>query len=234
MRFISLFLVTSLLTAVYSKNVFNYGKLKPLKNRGKRSVLPIMQHPLFQEPEQQKDDTVNKIYIPNGEEPQEGPTLLTSSMSVNKEISVFAKYVRDNVEICSRFNDRKRQSIVFAPTDLGISTLPLKPWQFPTTVDETKSEREQDEIIASNLNDFVLSHTIDGELPFNVLKDAKKGVQFISENGGNIKLVNDNGEYYVTAVKNGRDQEWLKVERISTADNGAVLVISKPLSTPSI
>lgn len=234
MKYIPILTIIGFFTTVYSKNVFDIkDNLRPLRGRGRSHILPIVQHPLFQDPSERRNEGLNKIYVPDGEEPRKGPNLLISSISTNKEISVFAKYVRDNVKVSSRFNSKKTQSIVFAPTDSGIFSLPLKPWQYPMAVDETKSEKEKDEIITSNLNDFVLSHTIDGEFAFDVLGDAEKGVQFVSENGKNIKLVNDHGEYYATAVKNGHDQEWLKVQNVITADNGAILVISKPLSLPT-
>lgn len=231
MKFSSLALL-SLAPLVLGKQLYDLDSFKADGGKvikvDKREETP--EQPLFAPP---KMEHSNQIYIPEGEQPQSGPTLLTSSLSIMKDISVFASYVRDNVEISSRFNNKKEQSIVFAPTDEAIESLSLKPWQFPTSVEEdSKSEQEIDEITKSNLNDFITSHIIDGTIPFSSLEGADKGVQFVSKNGKNIKLVNDNGDYYVTAVTDGKDQEWVKVLSTTNADNGAILVIGSSLSLP--
>lgn len=223
----------SLVSFAFGKKIYNVDSFKAngdkVINIGKREPL---EQPLFAAPNM---DDSNQIYVPDGEQPQHGPTLLTSSLSIMKDITVFASYVRDNVEIASRFNNKREQSIVFAPTDSAIESLSLKPWQFPTSVDdESNSEKEIDEITKANIDDFITSHVIDGTVPFSSLEGAEKGVQFVSKNGKNIKLVNDNGEYYVTAVTNGKDQQWIKVLSTTNADNGAILVIGTPLSVPQI
>lgn len=223
--------LTGLCAMGSAKNVFDTDKFKAgaggvaLEKRGQGVEQPLFAPPV---------SDAEKYVIPEGEEPQKGPTLLTSTISINKDISVFASYVRDNVDVSTRFNSKKLQSIVFAPTDSGIETLPLKPWQFPTAVDETLGEEQVDKIISSNLNDFLFSHVVNGEVPFATLDEVKKGVLFVSENGKSVKLVNDEGEYYVTAVTNGQNQDWMKVSSVTTVDNGAILVIPRPLSLPSI
>lgn len=230
MKFSTLALL-SLASLALGKKVYNVDTFKAeggkVINIGKRET---PEQPLFAAPEMA---TGNQIYIPEGEQPQNGPTLLTSSLSILKDVSVFASYVRDNVEISTRFNNKNVQSIVFAPTDSAIESLKLKPWQFPENVDDdSKSEQEVDEITKSNINDFVSSHIVDGTVPFNSLDGAEKGVQLVSQNGKNIKLVNDNGDYYVTAVVDGKDLEWTKVLNTVNADNGAILVIGSTLSVP--
>ncbi|KAH3667902.1 hypothetical protein WICMUC_005180 [Wickerhamomyces mucosus] len=240
MKLSTIFLSLAIASSVNSKNVVdlkheltkrdgkNVVDLKQFKDSHKREL----EQPLFEIPNPLPSS--DKFYVPKGEEPQKGPTLLTSALYINKDVSLYASYVRDDVDISERFNNRDTQTIVFAPTDSSIETLSLKPWQFPTTVDETKSDAEIEQTISSNVKDFVLSHVVDGEVPFAALGGDKKGIQLISQNGKNIKLVNDEGNYYVTAVVNGQDQEWLKVNVVLNADNGAILVISKPLSVPSI
>jgi hypothetical protein len=198
-----------------------------LEKRGDNEQEQIIFKPLFAEP------TSHEMLIPDGENPQDGPTLLTSSISTNKLISVFASYVRDNVEISQKFNSKSSQSIVFAPTDLAIEQLTLKPWQFPTPLeDDTKSEQEVDKIIAANTNDFVLSHIVDGTVPVSVSGKHQKGVQLTTANGKAIKLVNDDGDYYVAATKSGSEEDWIKVEHVINVDNGALLIISKCLTSP--
>lgn len=228
---LSIITLLSLATLALSKRVYNVDQFKASDekaiNIGKREEV---EQPLFEAP---KMEGAKQIYIPEGEQPQTGPTLLTSSLNIMKDVSVFASYVRDNVEIATRFNNKKEQSIVFAPTDSAVESLSKKPWAFPEDLDEDKnSEQEVDKITQSNIDDFVESHIIDGTVPFASLK-GDKGVQFVSKNGKNIKLVNDNGDYYVTAVVDGKDQEWIKVISTTNADNGAILVIGKPLSVPS-
>ncbi|CCH41511.1 FAS1 domain-containing protein [Wickerhamomyces ciferrii] len=216
-----------------AKRVYDYDRFKAegdkIININKRDQ-GIEQQPIFSIP---KIMDPKKIYIPEGEGPQQGPTLLTSSLSILKDVSVFASYVRDNVDISTRFNNKHDQTIVFAPKDSGIESLGLKPWQFPNSIDEdTKSEQEIDELTQKNINDFIKSHIVDGTVPFNALDDNKKGVQFVTQNGKNIKLVNDEGDYYCTAVTDGKDQEWIKVEKTIDADNGVILLIGTPLSIP--
>jgi hypothetical protein len=225
MRLSFLSTVCALAVLSVAKNVVDLSNLA--NNIEKRGI----QDPLFQEP-----STNNDFYVPKGEEPQRGPTLLTSGINVNRDISVFAGYVRDNVAISSRFNNVKKQTVVFAPTDDGIETLSLKPWQYPTPVDDTKSEEEINSVIESNVQDFIESHLVDGEVPFEVLNSEKSnlGALLITENGRKVKLVNDDGEYYVSAEFNGKDGEWLKVQTVTTVDNGAILIINKPLSFPSL
>lgn len=214
--------LVSLIALSQAKNVVDLSQLQI--DLSKREG----QEPLFEDP-----SSVDGIYIPKGEEPQKGPTLLVSGINVNTEISVFAGYVRDDIDVASRFNDAKKQTVVFAPTDSGIETLPLKPWQFPTTVDESKSEEEINAIIQSNVDDFIKSHLVDGEVPFEVLNSERSnlGAKLMSENGKVIKLVNDEGDYYVSS---GESNEWLKVQKVTNVDNGAILVIDKPLSSPSL
>lgn len=221
----------SLATLALGKRVYNVDKFKASGekaiNIGKRDEI---EQPLFEAP---KMDGASQIFIPEGEQPQTGPTLLTSSLNIMKDVSVFASYVRDNVDVSSRFNNMKEQSIVFAPTDSAVEALTKKPWAFPIDLNEdSNSEQEVDKITQSNIDNFVESHIVDGTVPFASLK-GDKGVQFVSKNGKNIKLVNDNGEYYVTAVVDGKDQDWIKVISTTNADNGAILVIGTPLSVPS-
>ncbi|CDR39262.1 CYFA0S03e01486g1_1 [Cyberlindnera fabianii] len=217
-------LITILASTTAAKNVFDLSGLKAELSSGKKKRdLPGDQAPLFQEP-----PSNIPIYIPEGEEPQRGPTLLTSGINTNRAISVFAGYVRDDVAVSQLCNDRKKQTVVFAPSDAGIETLNLKPWQFPTPVDDSKSEEEIAATIASNADDFVKSHMIDGTVPFEALdSDNQKGALLETLNGKRIKLVNDDGDYYVNAVDGSN--EWLKVESVTNVDNGAILVIDKPL-----
>lgn len=163
-----------------------------------------------------------------GEHPQSGPTLLTSSLAVNKNISVFASYIRDDIDMATSFNSRTHQFVVFAPTNSAIELLPLKPWQFPAPVDGS-DEKEMDRITSSNLLDFIASHVVSGEVPFESLQDRQRGVQLVSTNGKLIKLVNDNGDYYVNAAGS---RDWVKVQSVAHADNGVILVIGHSLSVP--
>lgn len=218
--------ICALLGAVAAKNVVDLSALA--REIEKREL----QEPLFQEPQA----TMDNIYIPQGEEPQRGPTLLTSGININSEISVFAGYVRDHVGVSARFNDLKKQTVVFAPTDTALEGLSMKPWQFPTPVDDTQSEEVINAVIAANVEDFIMSHLVDGEVPFEVLNSDRSnlGALLITENGKKVKLVNDQGDYYVSMGSNGKDGEWLKVQRVTMVDNGAILVIDKPLSSPSV
>lgn len=227
---LSTLLVLSLPFVVSGRRVFDMNKFKSelggveLDKRSKFEQLII--NPLFSEPKKQE------FLIPDGEQPQDGPTLLTSTISTHRQISLFASYVRDNIEMSNKFNSKNSLSIVFAPTDLAIQSLDLKPWQFPNPLSSEATEEELDTIISSNTNDFVLSHVIDGEVPFKALTDTKKGVQLVTENNKIVKLVNDNGDYYVAAVNTGFPENWIKVESIVEVDNGVLLIIDQSLSIP--
>lgn len=221
MRILTLPLVLALVGMSQAKNIIDLSDLA--KQIGKRDGGQL---PLFQAP----DDGVD---TPRGEEPQKGPTLLTSGINVNRDISTFAGYIRDNVAVSQRFNDPNRQTVVFAPSDLALESLQMKPWQFPTPVDDSQTEEEVEAVIQGNVDDFIKSHLVDGEVPFEVLNSERSnlGALLVTENGKKVKLVNDNGEYYVSAKINGKDGEWLRVEKVTTVDNGAILVVGKPLSS---
>lgn len=117
----------------------------------------------------QQDDGSPRVGVGLGEDggegPQKGPPLLRTSLAVDRELSIFAGYVRNFASLEKWFDSKTTYTVVLAPTDRAVTSLPRKPWQFPRPITSTTPEDQQDSIARDNIQSFVEHHLHMGPLP---------------------------------------------------------------------
>lgn len=102
--------------------------------------------------------------IDNGDGPKKGQPLLRTELAVTTDVSIFAGYARDYESVGQRFNSKREFTVVMAPKDEAVVQLGAKPWEFPTPVDPSLTEKEKEEVARRNILWFLLSHMHYGEI----------------------------------------------------------------------
>lgn len=157
---------------------------------------------------------------------------LATALDQEQNISIFASYIRDLVDLyqmcgsTDEFNINAADTsnnmlLVFAPSNSAMLALSKKPWQFPNT---PSSDDEQ--VTKENIRHFVEAHLAKVS---SKNFDADKTVKLSSLNGNTIYFRNgESGFQY----KLERQQQWMNIDKIDILDNGALFTVSQALSSP--
>lgn len=149
--------------------------------------------------------------------------LLHSILSQVLQVSIFARYVRDDEKVLAELEDPAAFTLFVAPSDQAIATFStsysLKPWEFPEAV---PGDATDDEVIGRNLDSFIRAHTSHGD-PSIQSDNTLSGTLL---NGVPYKIVKlDVSSTYVLEV----DGQKIAVSDVRLAGNGIVFVIEKVL-----
>lgn len=182
---------------------------------------------------------VDQIILNNDNDALTGVPLLQSALPQVKEISIFAGYIRDQVDVAKLTNQLDTPLIIIAPSNFAISKKlsGLKPWEFPEDVekDETKAE--------SNLTNFVKSHIIKEKSSsleqwdkfFESTEVISKYVETLNKNI--VSINREEGKTSIVSLRLDNDgiytfgYEVLDMVRV---DNGFILVINDSLIVPDM
>lgn len=155
------------------------------------------------------------------------------------DLRLFSSYMRDLVDLyrkCEVVDEPKideidsnsyGQLLIFAPNNDAMINLEVKPWEFPTNIDDSSdNDLQLDETIQENIRHFVESHVVETK---NLSLMGKKVVEFKSINNNAIFLKNSETSFQIKLLGSN---EWLNIENIEVLKNGAILTIGKTLSWP--
>ncbi|SCU93101.1 LADA_0G01332g1_1 [Lachancea dasiensis] len=218
-----------------------------LKVRDARRVSPLNLDELFEESGvvKKRDRSRQKNFVRPDEDSGVDndkvwdPICLDSRIPSVSEVSIFASYLRDDLTISQLLSNPLENVIVFAPSDIAIESLPMKPWQFPADIDELESgaakEEEIDKAVSENTLHFAKSHIATGASieRARAMKDCVHNFLVLrsfafegDENSGDIMLKKKKGQFYVAS---STDKKFQKVQRVEHAQNGIVFVIGRSL-----
>jgi hypothetical protein len=165
-----------------------------------------------------------------GSEEEEGTPLLQSTLAQVKDISIFAGYVRDQVDVAQLTGLIKLPLIIIAPADEAISRKlgGLKPWEFPRNVEDDETNAEL------NLASFVRAHVVKGtQAQLSSWGDLLSSRDNLLQHeqtleSQDIEIKRENGETFV--LGNGKK---IKVLRSVRVNNGFLLVVDGSLVVPA-
>ncbi len=169
---------------------------------------------------------------PGGEDPRTGTTLLQTSLVLERGISVFSSYLRNNVQLSARCNDDSFMTTIFAPSNKALSTLSSKPWEFPQEIDTSYPENA-DKIAQANIEDFIQNHIAFSGLDLLPLKNNEvKSITIRTEDNHQIEVCLIDGQLFITPTGLKKPAKPITVSNIREAGNGIILVIDGTLSWP--
>ncbi|KAJ8102443.1 hypothetical protein POJ06DRAFT_265308 [Lipomyces tetrasporus] len=117
--------------------------------------------------------------------------LMTDALGIDREISIFAGLVRQVEGLMWRLQDRSKDTLVLAPTNVVMQSLKRKPWEDEETT-ERGDAREEERRAMENIERFVLSHVVN-DYGFDGPGERKKCGAGISdlwyESAGDHKVV---------------------------------------------
>lgn len=166
----------------------------------------------------------------DGSEKEVGAPLLQSTLAQVKDISIFAGYVRDQIDVAQLTEQINLPLIIIAPSDKAISKGlgGLKPWEFPRNVEDEEANAEL------NLASFVRAHVVKGTpdqlSSWSDLLSSRKSLLHHEQTleSQEIEIERANGEIFV--LGNGKK---IKVIRSVRVDNGFLLVVDGSLVVPT-
>ncbi|CEP62315.1 uncharacterized protein LALA0_S05e02828g [Lachancea lanzarotensis] len=174
------------------------------------------------------------------------PVCLDSKLPSYSEISIFSRYLRDDVVLSSMISDPTTYIVVFAPSNDAIENLPKKPWQFPIDVEtleaQTSDEEALEQAVRNNIRNYVEHHiaTMVGNNDGKIVQDAlneRTCTSFVLkslldpsglENGGDLLLARKDGKYRLYSARWGGAAS-IEVKLVDEAQNGVVFVIAEAL-----
>ncbi|CAH2354791.1 FAS1 domain-containing protein [[Candida] railenensis] len=172
------------------------------------------------------------------DQPNVGGSLLQSALPLERDISIFAGYIRDQVPVAQLTGQLDNPLLIIAPTDNAISKKlnGLKPWEFPKDVEEDEAAAEE------NLSNFVESHIIKESASSSLEQwdeffksQENLDRNMASLNGKVVSIVREAGETYVLSLKadkEGISAKGNKVDKLVRVENGFILVINDSLVVP--
>ncbi|SCU98382.1 LAFA_0G17524g1_1 [Lachancea sp. 'fantastica'] len=90
------------------------------------------------------------------------PVCLDSKLPSYSDISIFSRYLRDDIVLSSMISDPSSYLVVLAPSNDAIERLSKKPWQFPIDVEaleaQTSDEETIERAVRDNIRSFVENH----------------------------------------------------------------------------
>ncbi|ODV62231.1 uncharacterized protein ASCRUDRAFT_6839 [Ascoidea rubescens DSM 1968] len=233
MRFNIFFFIFSLgfvFNLSFSKNIFDPSKFKDSNfdfKKAKRSYQTILTP---------KEMNVDKFTS----------NLISLDSFRNKQISVFSYYLRDHNDLLNELLtsslNNKINLIIFVPVDSQLEKLPLKPWEFPTKIEDDKyTEKEIDEISSANVQDFIKSHIVNVNHNLASLSNNKE-ISLITLNDHRLVFTHNHQEntddVYFVKAEDSDANSWFKVVESKEIrlenSNLLVAVIDGVLDIPSI
>ncbi|KAF3938510.1 hypothetical protein ABW19_dt0206525 [Dactylella cylindrospora] len=93
-----------------------------------------------------------------------GPPIVSDALSVQRDVSIFAEFVRGSAPILKRLEDAGLNTTVLAPLNSAVKALPRKPWEDPdadgNAVHGAFAGLDGEKRAAENLERFVKAHMI--------------------------------------------------------------------------
>lgn len=174
------------------------------------------------------DNEDETVFILNEEDSSKN--LLQSTLPQIREISVFAGYLRDNVELYEKTEKTDEVMVIISPTDEALTNKlnGLKPWQFPAPLEDNASPEENEKTVRNNLNSFLSGHIV---INFESTMTFEEDNTVVSRllNGELVKIRQnlETEEYHITT-----GEEWINVSSMKQVDNGFIFVIDDVLVKP--
>ncbi|CAK9438664.1 uncharacterized protein LODBEIA_P28880 [Lodderomyces beijingensis] len=165
--------------------------------------------------------------------------LLQSILPQLKSISIFAGYIRSSQEFNTKTESVDQNMLILAPSDDAIEDKlsNLKPWEFPHSLDGIQDEKQQDEIIESNLENFLQGHIVTNfENKVDIVQDqddkSGKVVVTVLDNGKVLQIKQDQLTEKFSIRLDGKTNAWIPVESVRQVENGFIFVINDSLVKP--
>jgi hypothetical protein len=135
--------------------------------------------------------------VPDPAEKDPASNLIVSDiLSKTRKVNIFASLTRDIEPISTRLTDKNETTIVLAPLNSAILSLPRKPWEDPTdyerfgNVDAYKGQDGENRA-RHNLRRFVEAHLVP-------VGSWKEGGEVETIGGGRLSWINDGGKIFVS------------------------------------
>lgn len=135
--------------------------------------------------------------VPDPAEKDPASNLIVSDiLSKTRKVNIFASLTRDIEPISARLTDKNETTIVLAPLNSAILSLPRKPWEDPTdyerfgNVDAYKGQDGENRA-RHNLRRFVEAHLVP-------VGSWKEGGEVETIGGGRLSWINDGGKIFVS------------------------------------
>ncbi|KAG5421976.1 hypothetical protein I9W82_001069 [Candida metapsilosis] len=209
-----------------AKNTFDIGKFAKLSGK-KRDGQEILNLP--------EEEVAKESYVFTFDSADCCSNLLQSILPQLKSVSIFAGYIRDNRELNSRTESLESNMLIVSPTDDAIENKlsNLKPWEFPTSLDDAKSEQEQDKILQDNLQSYLNGHVVsDFQDKINIKDGNEKVVVTKLNNGELLEIKQDIVSQTFSVRVPARQKDWISVVIVRQVENGFIFVIDDSLVKP--
>lgn len=150
--------------------------------------------------------------------------LLTDLLTRLKSVQIFHGYIREVDSVYERLSNESKKSIVLAPQDSSLVDLLRKPWEslddyaeFGVQSYEGKAGKDRAD---KNLQRYVKEHVVDSGF---MTQDSK----YENLNGNPVwyEILKDGNEKYLHPSN-------VHIESIHQVKNGAVWILSGPLTKP--
>lgn len=149
--------------------------------------------------------------------------LLQSILPQVLQVSIFARYVRDDADVLLELGNSESFTLFVAPSDQAVASflteVGLKPWEFPEPV---KDDATDDAVIGRNIDAFVKAHMSQG----NPIIDEHNTLSGVLLNGEPFKITKREVEETYTLEINGKK---VPISSVHLAGNGIVFVVEKVL-----
>ncbi|CCG22662.1 hypothetical protein CORT_0B09580 [Candida orthopsilosis Co 90-125] len=231
------------------KNTFRISDFIHEENHDKRDAKNTFKIAKFAKASTKKRDGQEVLNLPDGEETKDDyvftfnsadcyNNLLQSILPQLKSVSIFAGYIRDNKELNSRTESLESNMLIVSPTDDAIENKlsNLKPWEFPASLNEAKTEQEQDKILQDNLQNYLDGHiVIDLQDKISIEdgnEDKEKIVVTKLNNGELLEIKQDIASQTFSVRVAAKQKKWIPVVTVRQVENGFIFVIDDSLVKP--
>ncbi|KAI5961992.1 hypothetical protein KGF57_001532 [Candida theae] len=208
-----------------AKNVFDIAKYADLSNK-KRDGQEILNIP------HEAEDTSSLVFTFDSADCYNN--LLQSILPQLKSVSIFAGYIRDNVDLNSRTESLDSNMLIVCPTDDAIENKlsNLKPWEFPTSLEDGSTEQEQDKILQSNLQNYLDGHVVTDFQDKIHIEDGDEKIVISKLNNGELLEIKQDAPSQSFSVRVPKQKNWISVTTVRQVENGFVFVIDDSLVKP--
>lgn len=212
-----------------AKNTFDIAKFAKASN-GKRDEQEILNIP------KEADANDNFVFTFNSADCYNN--LLQSILPQLKSVSIFAGYIRDNKDLNSKTEALDSNMLIISPTDDAIENKlsNLKPWEFPTLLDEATTEQDQDKILQDNLQNYLDGHIVVAFQDKINIEDGDQGKEKVvvtKLNNGELLEIKQNMVSQTFSVRvAAKHKKWIPVVTVRQVENGFIFVIDDSLVKP--
>ena len=224
-----------------AKNVPNLEFLKELSENGKRdaepkNVINLQDLKVGVDDEDEGKEKRDAKNTPNLIDCYNN--LLQSILPQLKSVSIFAGYIRDNKDLNSKTEALDSNMLIISPTDDAIENKlsNLKPWEFPTLLDEATTEQDQDKILQDNLQNYLDGHIVVAFQDKINIEDGDQGKEKVvvtKLNNGELLEIKQNMVSQTFSVRvAAKHKKWIPVVTVRQVENGFIFVIDDSLVKP--